>query len=126
VLVSHDWWTYQVVSGMGGRLRYDPRPSLKYRQHGQNIFGTNLGWRSRFSRLSGLASGLVGQWNAVNLEVLSSYSLALTPENKIARDLFAKARKSTLPRRVYLLWKSGVYRQTVTETLGLYLGAMFG
>jgi glycosyltransferase involved in cell wall biosynthesis len=125
-LVSHDWWTYQVVSGIGGKLNYDQRPSLKYRQHAQNIFGTNLGWRSRFSRFLGLTSGLVARWNAANLKVLNDTALALTPENKITRDFFANARTSSFPRRLYMLWKSGVYRQTLTETLGLYLGATFG
>ena len=35
-LVAHDWWTYQVVTGIGGLAHYDPWPSLKYRQHGRN------------------------------------------------------------------------------------------
>ncbi|MET0678157.1 MAG: glycosyltransferase, partial [Bradyrhizobium sp.] len=37
IMVSHDWWTYQVVTGVGGTAHYDPWPSLRYRQHGQNI-----------------------------------------------------------------------------------------
>jgi hypothetical protein len=30
------------------------------------------------------------------------------------------------PRRLWLIWKSGVYRQGVVDTIGLYVGAIFG
>ena len=32
--VSHDWWCYQIVTGAGGVVIYDPKPRIKYRQHG--------------------------------------------------------------------------------------------
>ena len=32
-VVSHDWWTYQITSAAGGLVRYDPQPSIRYRQH---------------------------------------------------------------------------------------------
>ncbi len=35
-VVSHDWWTYQLVTGAGGILHYDAEPSLDYRQHQRN------------------------------------------------------------------------------------------
>ena len=45
-VVLHDWWVYQLVSAAGGMVHYDPRPMLKYRQHSDNLIGSNLGWRS--------------------------------------------------------------------------------
>ena len=33
-VVAHDWWIYLLVSGAGGRVIYDPEPSVRYRQHG--------------------------------------------------------------------------------------------
>lgn len=125
-LVAHDWWTYQVVSGVGGEVYYDPRPSLRYRQHGKNIFGANLGMRSRLTRLRGLARGLLADWNSANLKVLTNSALPLTPENRMVAILFSKACSSSFPLRLYYLLRSGVYRQNATETLGLYLGAFFG
>jgi glycosyltransferase involved in cell wall biosynthesis len=38
-MAMHDWWTYLMVSSFG-RLVYDPEPSMLYRQHGQNVFGS--------------------------------------------------------------------------------------
>src|SRR5689334_21864250 len=35
-VVLHDWWLYQLVSGAGGAVFYDPEPMLDYRQHPDN------------------------------------------------------------------------------------------
>jgi glycosyltransferase involved in cell wall biosynthesis len=40
----HDWWLYLVVSAFG-RVRFDPQPTMLYRQHGQNAIGMGDGWR---------------------------------------------------------------------------------
>jgi glycosyltransferase involved in cell wall biosynthesis len=125
-LVSHDWWTYQVVTGIGGDAYYDPWPSLKYRQHGQNIVGANIGWRARMVRLTAFANGRVVSWNEVNLRVLDRMRDALTPENAGVVDLYAKARHVAWPARLWLIWKSGVYRQSLVENIGLFAGALFG
>ena len=53
-LVSHDWWTYQVVTGIGGTAHYDPWPSLRYRQHGLNLVGANKGLWARLVRIIGI------------------------------------------------------------------------
>ena len=125
-LVSHDWWTYQVVTGTGGDAHYDLWPSLKYRQHGQNIVGANIGWRARMVRLAAFANGRVVSWNEINLCVLGRMREALTPESARVFDLYALARQASWPMRLWLIWKSGVYRQSVVENIGLSVGALFG
>jgi glycosyltransferase involved in cell wall biosynthesis len=125
-LVSHDWWTYQVVSGVGGVTRYDPRPSVKYRQHGQNLVGSNVGLRARLIRLLAFANGRVLMWNDVNTKTLVQMRRLFTPANAAALDHFASARQSALPTRLRLLWKSGVYRQSALENIGLFVGALLG
>ena len=32
-IVSHDWWSYMLVTGAGGHALYDPYPGVRYRQH---------------------------------------------------------------------------------------------
>lgn len=125
-LISHDWWTYQVITGIGGVAHYDPWPSLKYRQHGQNLVGANVGWRARMVRLLAFANGRVVMWNEVNLHTLGRMRDALTPDNARALELYTKARRAWWPMRLWLLWKSGVYRQSLVENVGLYLGALLG
>lgn len=125
-MVAHDWWTYQIITGVGGLVHYDPRPSLAYRQHEENVFGKNVGIQARLTRALGLASGQMAQWNEINLELLNQVRGELRPENVAILDLFAGARTAWLPMRLWLLWRSGVYRQTAIENLALHLAAIFG
>jgi glycosyltransferase involved in cell wall biosynthesis len=125
-LVAHDWWTYQVVTGIGGTAHYDPWPSLRYRQHGLNLIGANSGLRARLVRLSAFAFGRLVMWNDVNLNVLGRMRHLLTPHNALILDRYAKIRLAAWPMRLWLVWKSGVYRQSLVDNLGLFVGALFG
>ena len=125
-LISHDWWTYQVVTGVGGFAHYDPWPSLKYRQHGRNLVGSNIGLKARLIRMMAFGSGRVVMWNDVNLNVLSRMRARPSRRNAATLDDFASARYAFWPRRLYLIRRSGVYRQSTLENIGLLVGALFG
>ena len=62
----------------------------------------------------------------VNIKTLTRLRSLLKPANAATLDHFAAARTTPLPKRFYLLWKSGVYRQSMFENIGLYLGCLFG
>ncbi|WP_441228931.1 glycosyltransferase family 2 protein [Tardiphaga sp. 20_F10_N6_6] len=125
-MVSHDWWTYQVVTGVGGLAHYDPWPSLKYRQHGNNLVGSNIGLRARLIRMAAFANGRVVMWNDVNLKLLDRMRASFTSVNAATLDDFITARRASLLRRLYLIRRSGVYRQSTVENIGLFVGALFG
>ena len=36
-MVAHDWLMYQLVTGAGGTIIYEPWASISYRQYGQNV-----------------------------------------------------------------------------------------
>jgi glycosyltransferase involved in cell wall biosynthesis len=119
-VVLHDWWVYQLVSGTGGVVHYDLQPMLKYRQHPDNLIGSNLGWRARLMRLRMMLSGRFRDWNDTNIAALSGLPAhLLQPKNRTILELFASARSGSLPRRLYNLKRSGVYRQTLLGNLGL-------
>ncbi|MEH2536434.1 MULTISPECIES: glycosyltransferase family 2 protein [unclassified Bradyrhizobium] len=126
VLIAHDWWTYQLVTGVGGVAHYDPWPSLKYRQHDQNIIGSNIGVRARTKRLLAFLNGRVVTWNDINLERLGRMRDLLTPDNAAVLHNFVAARQSRRVKRLILLWKSGVYRQNLIDNIGLFLAALLG
>jgi glycosyltransferase involved in cell wall biosynthesis len=125
-LVSHDWWTYQIVTGIGGTAHYDPWPSLRYRQHELNLVGAQKGLWARLVRLSAFASGRTVMWNNVNLNVLGRMRNLLSPHNALVLDRYARIRQAAWPTRLWLVWKSGVYRQSFIDNLGLFVGALFG
>lgn len=125
-LISHDWWAYIIVTGVGGRVFYDPEPSLRYRQHSASIVGSNVGWSASFYRISKLLQGSFRHWNDAHIEALSKYRVRLTPENQLLLEHYAKARQQPLLRRLLQLKQCGIHRQTGWGNLGLLFAAIFG
>jgi glycosyltransferase involved in cell wall biosynthesis len=125
--VSHDWWCYQLVSGAGGRVHYDPEPRLWYRQHGQNLVGANSGARARMARLGALLAGRFVEWNDCNLAALGAAEHLLTDQARASLRDFREARRSGLAfQRLYLARRAGLHRQTAAGNLGLLLGLLLG
>ncbi len=120
-IISHDWWIYIVITAVGGNIFYDPKPSISYRQHTNNIVGSNLGWLARFKRISGLLDGHFKKWIDSNIYALNKTDVNITPENKCILDSFNEARNSNLFKRLYVFRKLDMYRQTFLGTLGLYV-----
>lgn len=124
-VASHDWWCYQVVTGAGGHVIYDPEPCLKYRQHARNIVGVNTSWRARLLRVRRLLQGRFRKWNDINLVALSAHKHLLTIANQQVLDDFIQARQVSLLKRLLLFKRCGIYRQTLFGNLGLLLGVFF-
>lgn len=122
-VVSHDWLAYLLVSGCGGRVIYDPEPTLDYRQHGANLIGSNSSFRERILRIRMMLGGTFREWNQQNLRVLDCCRGKLEGNNRLALEYFELARNAGLLRRLYLLNKAGVYRQTWLGNIGLILAA---
>jgi glycosyltransferase involved in cell wall biosynthesis len=124
-VVSHDWWAYIVVTGCGGEVFYDSQPSVRYRQHGENLVGRNTGMKARLTRIRMLWQGRFRLWHDVNITALQRLRSELTPENRKVLDTFAMARNAPLADRLMGLLRSGVYRQTLAGNIGLVLAAIF-
>jgi glycosyltransferase involved in cell wall biosynthesis len=118
-VVSHDWWTYQLVSGAGGHVYYDQQPSVLYRQHEKNIIGENDSWIARLKRIHMLLQGRFREWNDRNTAELLKINHILTDDNQRTLKNFRQCRQSPLLKRLYLLNKCRLYRQTLLGNLGL-------
>lgn len=126
-IVSHDWWTYIVVTGAGGTVFYDPQPTLGYRQHTHNLVGANQNWKARARRVIALLQGRFKQWNTMNSDALARCRHVLTDDSQKALAVFNAARTSTSWRkRLFFLRISGLYRQTPLGNLGLIVAAAIG
>ena len=53
----HDWLTYAICRAHGHRWLIDSIPSVKYRQHENNVIGANAGWKAKWVRLQKLRQG---------------------------------------------------------------------
>lgn len=121
---SHDWWGYQLVSGAGGIVFYDPEPTIKYRQHGRNAVGLETTLRSRWGRVRAIFAGGLSAMMDLNVQALQASRAHLTNKSQMVLDDFTAARDAQFATRLYKLWKSGVYRQTLPATYTLWLAAI--
>ena len=119
VVVSHDWWTYLLITGAGGTVIYDSYPSVRYRQHNYNLVGSNITLGARISRILMLLKGRFQNWNTINTQALLQVRNLLTTENQCILDNFCTARKQWLISRIWGIGELGLYRQTFMGNLGL-------
>lgn len=120
---AHDWWAYLLVTGSGGLMVYDPYPTIRYRQHERNLYGSNVSWRAMWKRVCKLLAGDYRDWNARNLAALRARSDLLHRDNRQLIDLFAASRSGHPSLRLLRVLRAGLYRQTLLGQLGLLFAA---
>lgn len=123
---AHDWWTYLVISGVGGNVLFDPVPSLLYRQHGANLIGAGVGWVPRIRRLRGMLMSQVRDFHDQNLLALKRIRDQISPQHLNCWNEFVQARQGNPLNRLLALRRSGVYRQTGLSNLTLVLATALG
>ena len=123
---SHDWWCYQLISGAGGSVIYDPIPHIDYRQHGNNIFGRNNNFHSIKRRLSALLNGDFSKWIDMNLESLDKCQSLLLVNKVNLLNKFKTVRKNNSLKRLLFLFQNDIKRQTCIPNIVLYVAALIG
>jgi glycosyltransferase involved in cell wall biosynthesis len=119
IVQTHDWWAYILVTGCGGEVFYDATPKVGYRQHGQNLVGSNASWPGRFRRARRILKGQFKTMNNRNIAALHRVRHRLSPESLYVLDEFSRARDKWLIPRVLGVRRSGVYCQTLLWNLAL-------
>ena len=125
-LAAHDWWTYLVVTGCGGRVYYYALPTVRYRQHGSNAIGSSGSWNDRLRRFGQMWKGRQQRWNTDHIAALRRIRHRLTPEHRAQLDYFIDARHSGFVGRLLGLWRCGAYRQTWLGNVGMLAAAVLG
>lgn len=125
-LPAHDWWLYQIVSGAGGTVHFDHRPSVIYRQHGGNEIGANTGWRARAWRFRMLCGGRFQRWNRANIRALTDCAAHLTPQNRQILERFALIADAGMFRRLLLFSRLRLYRQTLGGQGAMWFALIIG
>lgn len=125
-IVMHDWWIYQLITGVGGAVVHGDAPTLLYRQHAGNQIGANDRVRARLKRVCQLLHGDFRNWNARNIAALRASAHRLSPENRALLEGFAAMRARALPGRLLTMARLGLYRQSIPSQLALWLAAMLG
>lgn len=123
--VAPDWLLYLLVSGCGGRVHHDPWPSVRYRQHGENLSGSNVSLQGRWQRARALMQGQFRGWVDANLALLGRVRHRMPAHNLAVLDTFADARQQGVPARVAGFRRAGIHRQTPLGNVGLVVAALF-
>jgi len=124
--ITHDWWLYQLVCGAGGQVIRSEDPTLLYRQHDGNLFGTNRGARAALQRLWQVGSGELAAWIACNAAALGASAHRLTPENRALLERFATLGTQDMVSRIRGFREMGLYRQGRAGQAALWLAAVVG
>ena len=125
-IVSHDWFLYLVCSAVDGQVIYDTTPQILYRQHGNNLVGSNLGVISKLVRLRKIYSGDFKHWNEMNHRNLNCIKELISPENhKVISSDYHPQDNSALKRATAFI-RAGVYRQSSFESMFFMIMAFMG
>jgi len=103
---------------------YDKNIYLKYRQHNNNLIGSNVSLKDKWLRFCKVANGNFKIQNDHNLQAIINNQNLLIKSNRKTLTNFIKARNSFLLKRVFYLTKSGVYRQTLIGNIALFIGIL--
>lgn len=123
---AHDWWCYQMVTGIGGTAIYDPKPCLGYRQHEQNLIGSNDRFTDGLRRLGSVCTG---EWKLrirTHLEALTKTKPLLTPQARNTLGALQDLSEFPALARPRMLAKAGIYHQRRRGHVALCLAAIAG
>lgn len=125
-ILSHDWWAYQVMAGVGANLHHDKKPVLYYRQHPHSEVGRNDTRKALFSRLQQLLAGDFGEWLTVNQAALRPVRHLFTRKNTRLFDEMENLLTLRGLNAAKQIWDMRLYRQTIAGSFAIYLAGMSG
>ena len=123
-VISHDWLLYILVTAGNGSFLYDLNPSVRYRQHQNNLIGSNIGFLNTFKRVKLMFMGRFRQYNQSNIEHLKNFN-SITADNIEILYNFKQSIYCIKPLRIFYLLKSKVFRQTLFGHIALMLNVFF-
>lgn len=116
---AHDWWLYQLISGAGGQIIFDRKPTLRYRLHGGNQVGKANRIEAALERSKRMLRGEYKQWNTANFRSLIKVRHLLTTKNQAILNDVIRGRGSHLINRISLMQNPRIRRQGTLGQIGL-------
>jgi len=121
---SHDWWIYQLITGVEGDVFYDRETYVLYRQHKFALVGGNNSFPAKIERVWMLLQGRFQKWNTKNITALIQVKYLLVKNHQEILEMFILLRDARLKDRFRLMEICGLYRQTRRGTFSLFLAAL--
>ena len=125
--VWHDWTTYLVATALDGKIEFDDKPSLLYRQHANNVIGSNNGFQARLKRLLPILQGRYKDWSDMTAGAVSDISNLLPHQSVATFESFVRMRNLPNPlHRLIAFNQSNIRRQSTASNLSLGLALLLG
>ena len=121
----HDWWVYQMVTGLGGQVLLGREVQVLYRQHGANLVGQVQGPAGAQRRMRRAASGQARQEMTAQVAALQVARSEMTEEARAVLDGFAGAAPKGIARAL-ALWRFGLHRQGAFGREAVALAGLLG
>lgn len=129
VFIMHDSLVTCLCMLIGGKIIYDPIPSIKYRMHGSNVFGMitarqNLthAIQSRFKQI--MTKPKVSMYTQAR-NLLEIYRDAIPEENQAVCQTVIRS-ESALSSRLRLIFDKNLKHDTANSTITKKLQILFG
>ena len=112
----HDWWSYLVVAAAGGRIVTDEAATVLYRQHGGNAVGAPPSRGRRAAAALRRGPGVFMHVLRAQVGALRAQPGLLSPASRELVEAVAEALAGGTVRRLRVLRRFGLLRQTAAET----------
>lgn len=123
---AHDWWTYLVVTAVGGVVIFDPIPHVKYRQHSANQVGATLKLPGLLRRTRLDRNGHLRSTFRRNIAALERIRHRITPENLALLDKVDQLSHPNPFTRLLAFFRLPFKRQRFLGNCSLALAVLLG
>jgi len=118
----HDWMLYAWARSHALTWHIDPRPTMLYRQHKENVHGANSGWAAFRRRAAQVRSGWYRE-EILKISRLISHGPTYTIECGTIQRL---VESRTIHSRISLAVKAHTLRRRVKDRASLILACLLG
>jgi rhamnosyltransferase len=91
-VLMHDHWIYLVCKAFEGNVVYDPNSHILYRQHSNNVIGSNSNPLDRFKKSGFFDNNRIR--SKIAFELISIYGSSMPKEQKITTNIMVNYRSS--------------------------------
>lgn len=122
----HDSWIYKIISAFGTVI-YDETPHIDYRQHGNNVMGTDKSFRRRvFLGIKNLSGRKKDKYRSEGAqEMLNAFGGELSERDRKLTEQLANAPKS-ISARLKLIFNSDLKCQGQKELVFVKIFVLLG
>lgn len=121
---AHDWCIYALVRASGRSWCIDALPSVRYRQHQQNVLGANQGMRQHLSRLRQIANR--NYRHSVQQVITACESVAAADAREVISWTHERTARLHPVNRMRLARRAGEFRRRQRDQLVLAATILLG